>query len=147
LGRRWGSLRASQAALAVVCIATVAAGCSEAGEVASGATVTAYVAAPLCAEAERELAKRGRQAGDVRVRVTCLPSAESDGKLDLATIGANARRATQDSSAIAYVGERTKAATRFSAPILEAAGIRQLSDMSGAEAMRKILADDSYKRF
>jgi hypothetical protein len=93
----------------------------------------------LCAEAEKELAWHGGQAGDVRIRVTCLPRAESDGELDLAAVGANARRATEDSSAIAYIGERTKAATRFSEPILEAAGIRQLSDMSGTQAMRKLL--------
>jgi len=83
----------------------------------------------------------------VRIEVSCLPNAESGGKLDLAVIGANARRATEDSSAIAYIGEPTRAATRFSEPILEAASIRQFSEMSGAEAMRKVLADDSYKRF
>jgi hypothetical protein len=54
-------------------------------------------------------------------------------------IGKNARRATEDSSAIAYIGERTKAASRFSEPILEAAGIRQFSDMSGAQAIRELL--------
>lgn len=141
------SLRTPQAALVLICIAVVAAGCSDGGGVASGATVSVYVVAPLCAEAERELAQHGGEAADVRIEVSCLPSAEGDGKLDLTVIGANARRATEDSSAIAYIGERTRAATRFSEPILEAAGIRQLSEMSGAEAMRKILADDSYKRF
>ena len=137
---RWAALAATASLL-------VAAGCDESGEVASGATVNVYVVAPLCAEAEKELARHGGQAGGVRVRVSCLPSAESNGELDLAIIGANARRATEDSSAIAYIGERTRAATRFSEPILEAAGIRQLAEMSGAEAMRKVLADDSYKRF
>jgi ABC-type branched-subunit amino acid transport system substrate-binding protein len=82
------------------------------------------------------------------VRVSCLPSAEGARGLDLAQIGANARRATQDSAAIAYIGEPTHAASRFSEPILEAAGITQLSGMSGAQAMRKLLADpSSYSRF
>jgi hypothetical protein len=116
-----------------------AAGCGDEGGVESGATVTAYVVAPLCAEAKSELARHGGQRDEVRIRVSCLPSAESGGKLDLATIGANARRATEDSSAIAYIGEPTRAATRFSAPILEAAGIRQLSEISGATAMRELL--------
>jgi branched-chain amino acid transport system substrate-binding protein len=107
--------------------------------VEAGATVKVYAAASLCAEAERELARAGGGAGDVRVRIVCLPSAEGDGRLDLATIGANARRASQDSSTVAYIGEPTGAATRFSAPILEAAGIRQLSDTSGARAMRELL--------
>jgi hypothetical protein len=109
--------------------------------VASGATVNVYVAAPLCAEAEKELARHGGRAGDIRVHVSCLPSAENGGKLDLAVIGANARRATEDSSAIAYIGEGTKAGTRFSEPILAAAGIRQFSEMSGAKAMRSLLGE------
>jgi hypothetical protein len=98
-----------------------------------------YVAAPLCAEAERELARDGGRAGGVRVRAICLPSAESDGKLDLATIGANARRATEDSTTVGYVGEPTGAATRFSKPILEGASVAQLPETSGTLAMRKLL--------
>lgn len=75
----------------------------------------------------------------MRVRVVCLPSAESSQGLDLARIGANARRATEDSTTIAYIGESTRAASRFSEPILESAGIAQLSEVSGSAAMRKLL--------
>ncbi len=71
--------------------------------------------------------------------MVCLPRDESSQKLDLAQIGANARRATEDSSSIAYIGERTRAASRFSAPILETADIRQYAGMPGAEAMRSLL--------
>ncbi|HEU4906217.1 MAG TPA: hypothetical protein VFT19_08895 [Solirubrobacterales bacterium] len=94
---------------------------------------------PLCGGAEAELARYGGEAGDLRVRVVCLPSAEGSQKLDLAQIGANARRATEDSSSIAYIGERTRAASRFSAPILEEAGIAQLPAISGAAGMEKLL--------
>jgi len=128
-----------KATLAAACLLLIGAGCSESGGVASGARVSVYAAAPLCAEAEKELARHGGRAGDVRIHVICLPRVESDGELDLAVIGANARRATEDSSAIAYIGERTKAATRFSEPILEVAGIRQLSGMSGTRAMKEFL--------
>jgi len=114
------------------------AGCGESEGVASGAVVSVYVVSPLCAEAQRELAHEGGRAGDVRVRSICLPSAEGK-TLDLATIGANARRATEDSTTIGYIGEPTFAATRFSARILEAAGIAQLSQTSGAAAMTKLL--------
>jgi hypothetical protein len=68
-----------------------------------------------------------------------LQSAESSQGLDLAQIGANARRATEDSTAIGYVGEPTRAASRFSEPILKEAGIAQLSGISGATAMSKLL--------
>lgn len=115
------------------------AGCGENRGVAAGADVSVYVAGALCAEAKRELARSGEEAGDVRVRVTCLPSAESKGKLDLATIGANARRATEDATAIGYIGEPTRAASRFSEPILEEAGIAHLAQISGTAAMEKLL--------
>ena len=117
----------------------VVAGCGESDGVASGASVSAYVADSLCAEAKRELVRSGSEAGDVRVRVTCLPSAESKGKLDLAQIGANARRATEDATAIAYIGEPTGAASRFSESILKEAGIAQLPQTSGAIGMTELL--------
>jgi hypothetical protein len=125
------------AACAALAIAGV--GCGAEEGVAGGATVSVYVASPLCAEAERVLAREGGRAGDVRVRIVCLPSAERDGRLDLATIGANARRATQDTSAVGYIGEPTRAATRFSEPILESARVAQLSESSGAAAMTQLL--------
>jgi hypothetical protein len=101
--------------------------------------VSIYVAAPLCAGAERELARSEGEAGDVRVRTVCLPNAESSKKLDLARIGANARRATEDATTVGYIGEPTRAATRFSEPILDAAGIAQLTETSGTAAMRQLL--------
>jgi hypothetical protein len=126
--------------VAAFCVLLVAvAGCGEAEGVAENATVGVYVAAPLCVGAEQELAREGGRAGDVRVRVVCLASAENDGKLDLATIGANARRATEDSSTVGYIGEPTRAASRFSEPILETAGIAQLTETSGAAGMSKLL--------
>jgi hypothetical protein len=130
-------LRKATAAVFVL-LATLA-GCGEGNGVASGASVNIYAAETLCAEAKRELARDGGEAGDVRVQITCLPSAESSHGLDLSTIGANARRATEDSTTIGYIGEPTRAASRFAKPILEEAGIAQLSEASGAAGMRKLL--------
>ncbi len=101
--------------------------------------MSVYVAAPFCAEAERELEQGSGEAGDVRIRSVCLPSAESSGKLDLSRIGANARRAIEDATTIGYIGEPTRFASRFSEPILEAAGITQLTETSGIAAMKKLL--------
>jgi len=100
--------------------------------------VTVYVSAPLCAEAERELVRSG-QPESVRVQVVCLAEAEADGRLDLATIGANARQAVQDSRTVAYIGEPSPAATRFSKTILDSADITQLSEISGSTAMSQVL--------
>jgi hypothetical protein len=132
------SLRLPKIALAALALLAIA-GCGDGEGAADGATVTAYVAASLCAEADRELAKHGGEAGDLHVRAVCLPSAESSRKLNLARIGVNARQATEDASAIAYIGEPTRAASRFSKPILEAADIPQLPQSSGAKAMAELL--------
>lgn len=116
-------------------------GCGEPGGVEEGATVRVYVTAPLCQGAEEVLARHGVEAGGVRPEVVCLPNAEGSEELDLAQIGANARRATEDSSSIAYIGERSKSASRFSAPILEAAEIKQYAQQSGDAAMTELLRE------
>jgi hypothetical protein len=126
--------------VAAVCGLLVAGvGCGEESGVAEGATVTAYVAAPLCGEAKRELGRQGERAGDVSVRVLCLPAVESDGQLNLAAVGANARRATEDSTTVGYL-EPPGPASRFSRPILEEAGIASIQSSSGKAAMARLLA-------
>jgi hypothetical protein len=136
---RWGGPSHSTSALLVVLGALALVGCGEGVGVEEGAVVRVYAAAALCAEAEHVAAGQQNRAGDVRVRVVCLPRAESRGRLDLAEIGTNARRATQDSAAIGYIGEPTAAATRFSAPILESAEVPQLPGGSGAASMSMLL--------
>jgi branched-chain amino acid transport system substrate-binding protein len=112
--------------------------------------VTVYVSAPLhgaqavdgremCAGARRELSRSGGHAGGVRARVVCLDDTGGGERWSLAAVGANARRATEDSTTIGYIGELDRAATRFSRPIVEAAGIAQLSTLPGRAAMAKLL--------
>ncbi|HET7509112.1 MAG TPA: hypothetical protein VFJ65_02585 [Solirubrobacterales bacterium] len=122
---------------ALLALALLGAGCGE-SSVSAGATVTVYAAAPLCKEAEDTLAREGAQAGEVRVRITCLPPVERHGRADLATAGANARRTTEDSTSIAYL-EAPGPAAKFSEPILESASIAWLETRSGATATRRIL--------
>ncbi|HSK49204.1 MAG TPA: hypothetical protein VK889_01780, partial [Solirubrobacterales bacterium] len=111
--------------MASALLAGALSGCGETG-VSAGATVSVYVAAPLCAGAERGLEDAGEEAGDVRVRAVCLEPTESKGRLDLAIIGANARQATEDSTSVGYL-EPPGRPVRFSLPILEEAGIAQLA--------------------
>jgi hypothetical protein len=115
-----------------------AVGCGE-DSVASGATVRVYVGADLCAEAKGELATRGGKAGDLEVEAVCLRPTEGSGRLDLATIGANARRATEDSSAIAYV-ESKSPGNRFAQPIVEEASIAYVNASPGEHAVQRVLA-------
>lgn len=128
-------------ALCLLCvlpaILTLGAGCGEGG-VADGATVSVYVARPLCAAAERQLRGEGEQAGKVRARIVCLPPVGRRGRNDLAVSGANARRATEDSTSIAYL-EAAGPAADFSRSIVESAEIAWLESSSGSAAMRRVL--------
>jgi hypothetical protein len=115
------------------------AGCGGGEGVSKDATVAAYVEAPLCAAAKRELLSQDGRAGDLRVRAVCLAKARSHAKLNLATLGANARRATEDSTTVAYLEASDPAAARFTRPILEAAEVPWIASSSGATAMRRLL--------
>ena len=136
-------------AILVACVAAVAmlAGCGEEGA-AEGATVRVYISAPLqgpegeagrrlCVEA-REQAGQGKGGEGHEVRVVCLDASEG-GDWTLAQVGANARRATEDSAAVAYVGEPEPAARKQSRPIVEAAGIAELGGLSGREAVARVV--------
>lgn len=125
-------------AIAISALLVAGDGCGGSAGVSSGATVVAYVDAPLCAGAERALAKEGSEAGPVRVRIACLDSARDGTRLNLATVGANARRATEDSATVAYI--EAPAVPSFSRPIIEAANIPVIRSNSGAAAMGQLLS-------
>ncbi len=128
------------AAILVACaLAAAGSGCGGDGGVEEGATVAVYVDAGLCAGAQRALADAGARAGSVRVHATCLVPAREGGRVDLATIGANARRASEDAAAVAYLGDPDPAIARFTHPIIESAGIGWTASDSGAAAMKRVL--------
>ena len=115
------------------------AGCGQDEGVAEDATVSAYVDAPLCAGAKQELLSHKGRAGSLSVRAVCLPGATEDRKLNLATLGANARSATEDSTAVAYLEASDPKASRFTHPILKTAEIPWIASSSGKDAMAKLL--------
>lgn len=124
-------LQALSLCLVAVAVAALA-GCGGGGA-GSGATVSVYAAAPLC----REARKGAGEAGDLEVRVVCLPPHGSR-EVDLAAVGAAARRATEDSTAVAFL-EAPGPGAKFSRSIVEAAGIAWVETSSGSTAMRRIL--------
>ncbi len=124
-------------------------GCGEGGA-AAGATVRIYVSAPLrgeegaagrrlCDEA-REQAAQGQGKGKLELRVVCLDASGPGGEWALAQVGANARRASEDSTAIAYLGEPDPEARKQSRPIVGAAGIAEVGGASGREAVAEVTA-------
>lgn len=139
MGRRgWGRRRHAAAGLAAL---LALAGCGGGEGIAEGAAVSVYAVAPACAGAKRVLARHGARSGDVRVRLVCVGDGESGRAWTLAAVGANARRASEDSTTVAYIADRDPTAARFSRSILESAGILQLAPSpSGAAAMTQILA-------
>jgi hypothetical protein len=139
------------AALALLALAAAAIGCGEDEGVAAGATVSVYVSDTLCPAAKHQLAREGGRAGEIRVRAVCLAPTGTGGKLGLAAIGAEARRATEDSTTVAYLEGPDPAAARFARPILESAGIARLTAGSGKAGIQRILdaiaaADSSSMR-
>src|SRR5258705_8212094 len=66
----------------VVCGSLVAvAGCGGGEGVSKGATVTAYVEAPLCAGAKQELLKQSNRAGELHAQAIWLQNSRSQDKL------------------------------------------------------------------
>lgn len=124
-------------ALLVAAVVALATGCGEGGA-ASGAAVAIYVAAPLCKEARQELHRAGGEAGDLEVRAICLPSVAKSKGVSLATAGSNARRATEDSTAVAYL-ESPGPAAKFTHSIVESAQIAWLTTASAAKPTHQIL--------
>ncbi len=138
--------------IAIACLlgAALLAGCGEGGAEA-GARVTVYVSAPLhgaeaaagrrlCAGARSEAARGGGAVEDLELDVVCLDAAGGEGRWTLARVGANARRATEDSTTVAYVGEPDPRARKQSRPIVAAAEIAELGDLSGEEAVARVSA-------
>jgi hypothetical protein len=130
-------------------VALGAAGCG-AGEPSGDASLTVYASVPLSgpgaargaaivAGAREALAEAGGEAGGVEVGLQSLdcglaggPAAGGRAQEAAVCAGENARRATGDSTAIAYIGELESAPTRTSLPITNDARLLQVSPTAGA---------------
>ena len=131
--------RAAAAALALAALVAVA-GCGSGGGVGEGASVHVYVGSELCPQARQPLFAAKGKAGEVEVRLVCLrPVIEAGrGRIDLAQVGANARRASEDSAAVAFL-EAPGRPAEFAHPIVEGAGIAFVEAADGAAGMERVL--------
>jgi hypothetical protein len=121
----------------VLTAALVAGGCGEGGA-QSGATVSVYVVPPLCQEARQRVDDAGRKAGELKVRVLCLRRVERAGKADLGMAGANARRATEDSTSVAFL-EAPGPAAASTRSIVQNAGVAWVETSSAAPVVQRVL--------
>jgi branched-chain amino acid transport system substrate-binding protein len=128
---------------AIVAIAALAGGGCAGGSGGGGPEVlSVYVSAPLHGGRAADgaaivdgvklaLADARGRVGGLRVRAIYLDDTEGGG-WSLARTAANARRASQDASAIGYIGDLDSGATRVSLPITNQAQIMQISPGSTA---------------
>ncbi len=142
------------AAIVVALLAATAGGCAGDTKIESGAVLRVYVSMPLRGPsgadgrdvddgARLALADAGGRAGGVDVRATYLDDtsgAPATARWSAAQTGANARGATQDTSAIAYIGDFESGATRTSEPITNEARLLQVSPASGAVGLTRPFA-------
>ena len=131
--------------IALVCGALALSACGS--EAAGDPELAIYLSAPLSGPrtadgrdiadgAQLALADAGGEAAGAAVALDVLDDADEDG-WQAALSGANARRATEDASAIAYIGELDSGATRTSLPITNEAGLLQVSAGSGADDLTR----------
>jgi len=143
-------MRRTTAIAALAAIALAAAGCSSSGSssgssgssssaAAGGNTVDIYSSLPMQGASSAQtiplvngiklaLAQAGNKAGQFTVNYQVLDdSTAAAGKWDPGQTAANARKVASDSKAVFYIGEFNSGASEVSIPILNTAGIPQVS--------------------
>lgn len=134
------------AALSALALAS----CSSGEQTVEG-PVTVYVSLPLTGPraadgndaadgARLALEQAGGRAGDLEVEAEFLDDSSGAAAWDPVLVGENARRAAQDSSTAAYIGELDSEPTRTSAPITNEAGIVQVSPGAGGVDLTRTAA-------
>lgn len=138
--------RIAAAAIILAAPALAVAGCTPGSGIQAGEHVTIYVSMPVrgpeavdgldvVGGAKLALAGAHGKVGELAVRAVYLDDTAGRGtraRWSPAVAAANARQASEDSTAIAYLGDFDSGATRFSLPITNAARMLQVSPAGGA---------------
>jgi branched-chain amino acid transport system substrate-binding protein len=141
-----------------VLLAALVAGCggsSSSGGKVSGSTLTIYSSLPLQGAsrvqgaatvngAKLALKQVGGKVGKYNVKYVSLDdSTAAAGKWDPGQTSTNARKAASDKTTIAYIGEFNSGASAISIPILNRAGIGQISPSNTAVGLTSSVAGAS----
>ncbi len=122
---------------------------SNSGSSSGGKSLTIYSSLPLQGASRPQsedvvkgeklaLKQAGGKVGDFTIKYTSLDDATAEaGKWDPGATAANARKAAQDKSTIAYLGEFNSGASAISIPILNEAAILQISPSNTAFGLTK----------
>lgn len=139
--------------ISLTVLASALAGCGGSDEDrpgrVDGDTLTVYASLPAHGEGaaagkaaelgmRKALADAGGRAGRRAVRLVVLASTRpGDTEWDPGTIEANAERAVDDATAIAYVGELDQGGSAVSLPVTNRAGILQVSPADGLTSLTR----------
>jgi branched-chain amino acid transport system substrate-binding protein len=145
----------------VTALAFTVAACGSSGNSSSGSggssgktTLTIYSSLPLQGDSRPQsesvvngekmsLQEHGGKAGKFTIKYVSLDdSTAAAGKWDPGQTSADARKAAQDSSTIGYLGEFNSGATAISLPILNEAGILQVSPSNTYEGLTRAKGAD-----
>lgn len=110
----------------------------------------AAVSADVLAAQRLALEQADGRAGRYRVRLVALDaSSPNDGRTDPSLVSENARRAVDDETTVAYLGELATGMSAVSIPLLNEAGILGVSPLDGAMTLTtgSIAATGSPDRF
>lgn len=142
-------MRGGAAAIAVLAAALglLGPGCGE-DESSAGATLTVHVSLPRSGERAADsrdvidglreaLEEADGRGGGYRVRTRIRDNAGGGSSSDPVVVAENARRATEDSTTIAYVGDFDHGPTRTSLPITNGAEILQIDPGVGASFLSR----------
>jgi ABC-type branched-subunit amino acid transport system substrate-binding protein len=146
-------LRGCTAAIAVLAAALglLLPGCGE-EESSAGATLTVHVSLPRSGEQAADsraviaglraaLEEADGRGGDQRVRIRIRDNTGGGPGADPVAVAENARRATEDSTTIAYVGDLGLGPTRTSLPITNAAEFLQVDPGVGGSFLSRPIPD------
>lgn len=143
-------MRPQLVALLVAVLAAGLTACTRADERASdtgATTLTVYASLPLQGAAGPDseavangarlaLREAGGRVGELVVKLAVLDSSlTSTGRWDPAEAAENARTVIRDRTAIAYLGDGPSGATAIALPLLNAAGVPQVSPTSGYQGL------------
>jgi branched-chain amino acid transport system substrate-binding protein len=129
------------AALILALGALSAGGCASTGETPTQRTLKIYVSQPLKGHRGGEDMVRaveianegeGSRIDSARIEVVGLNASDGSGNWVPSLVRRNARRAAADPSAVAYIGDFDSGATEIAMPILNRAGMLQVSSSSTA---------------
>jgi branched-chain amino acid transport system substrate-binding protein len=145
LPRRFsGSRSTALIAAPALVLAIATSGCATSGEgIHPGETVTVHMSMPLRGPeapdgqdvvdgAKLALRDADGRAGELEVKLVPLDDTAPNQVWSQAQAAANARRATEDSTSIAYIGDFDSGATRSSLPITNEAHLLQVSPAASA---------------